>query len=1435
MQVHDFLQKLSIPKSYYGLFKNINLKPLIYRRRLKTLEVHLDTFQVLPFDLYELLIKTIKEQYHCTLDLNIHSEQSNLDHILIANYLSDIYQQLEIPNHLRSSSIVVQDNLISIIMLSSIDKDNLSKYLDVIHSKMKQAGFLLTIEVAMHKASQELNSVPVVRKVKENTGKKKQTNKNHQATEPVVLSLAHLVEEMNHVKVKGVIFRLELRQIPNQKFIANFLIHSGDDAIECSKYYENESDCTLEVGKTYFLTGDYIYSSFARSNQLRVNDIELTTDLFHYEDLDPIKRVELHTHTNFSEMDGVSTVEQLIQQAYDFGHPGLAITDHMVVHSFPKAQRYVEKLLKKNPEKPFKVLYGIEMNMVDDALNIISKAKNQPLQSAKYCVFDLETTGLSAQRDQIIEIGAVKIVDGQMVDRFQSYIKPTISIPSQITAITKIDDQTVKDAPHLEECFEDFLKFVDDSILVAHNASFDMGFLHMACLNLGYSTLENTVINTLDLARTIITDRTRFNLGTVARYYKIPYDQEVAHRADYDAQVLSQVFLSMINTLNELKIHTTQDLLDLQTRTPAFDKLFKYHVNVIAKNKKGLKRLYDLVSISHSDTLMFNASKAKDNDEVQAEPRIYRSVLNENRGDILIGSSCYNSKLFDIAQTGNLQQLEDEIQFYDYIEIQPLGNYQPLLDQNSIFNPDDLVTILTSIIELAQKHNKLIVATGDVHYQLPHHKIFREVYINSQGIGGVRHPLYLYDDAKRAMTESPNQHLFTTLEMLEGYPYLPPEIVRMMVSDNTFKILELCDTIQPIPDKLYTPEIEGSDDQLMKITYAKAYEQYGNPLPTIVHDRLKKELHAIMSNGYGVIYLTSHLLVKKSLEAGYMVGSRGSIGSSLVATMMNITEVNPLPPHYYCSICHISDFEMDSKVRSGYDLENRKCPQCAQPMQGDGQNIPFETFLGFEGDKVPDIDLNFSSQFQEVAHSYTKEIFGEDKVLRAGTIGTVAQKTAFGYVSGYFENVPRKKGNHLAFKEYLADGAQGVKRTTGQHPGGILVIPKDMEVNDFTPTQFPANNPNSSWKTSHYEFHDIHDNILKLDILGHIDPTAMRFLEDISGIDVRSIPMNDQETLSLFTGLNALKIDERKALDKNGAVGLPEFGTPFVRKMLDIARPKTFSDLVQVTGLAHGTDVWANNAQDLITKSGLSLQDVIGCRDDIMTEMIARGLAPKLSFQIMEDVRKGRKLTAHMIEEMKKHQVPDWYIESCDLIQYLFPKAHAVAYCIMGFRVAWFKVHHPLAYYAQYFSLRAEAFDLSVMLKGTDAILKRIEDINSRLNVYNEHRATNKERNILASLEVALEMYLRGYRFSKFSVHTSPATSFSIDPNQEKSLLIPFNAIDGLGSGVAESIVSARDTFDFISIEDISQRTLITQTSLEAIRNLDGLIGLQESNQMSLF
>lgn len=1438
MLVHDFLKKLQIPKKYLGLFPNIEMDELTYRRRQKRLYWTLKTSKILSFELYQQLQQAILDHFHVALHLSVQPENPQATHVLVSDYLLFFYDQLGVSNRLRSSSLVLEGDLLSIVMLTKEDVDTMRTYQFDLQERLSVVGFELMVDFVLY---QQLDNEEPKAKIsaKPLFGSSHQPSANNgrsrQRGEPVMVELKHLVEDMNNIKTKGELFKLNLRQLKSGTYIANFMIHSGDDAIECTKFYKTEADCLLKENTTYLVTGDYQYNSYARNHQLKTRDIEEIAPLFTIEDRDPIKRVELHAHSNFSEMDAVSSVESLIQQAYDFGHPGLAITDHMVVHAFPKAQRYVEKLLKKNPDKPFKMVYGLEMNMVEDQLDIVKRAPQGQLNDQVYCIFDLETTGLSCRSDHIIEFGAVKIANGTELERLQLYIKPPVSIPASITRLTKIDDHKVAKAPALQDAFLTIKNFIGDSVLVAHNAKFDMGFLNEAALTLGQQAFDNPVINTLDLARTIITDRTRFNLGTVARYYKIAYDQDVAHQADYDAEVLASVFRAMLNTLQLQGVRTFEQLVRLQEQTPAYDKLFKHHVVVLAKNELGLKQLYQLVSTSHSETLMFNASKAKDQDEVQAEPRIYRSKLNELREHLLIGSACFNSKLFDVAQTGSLEELEAEMAFYDYIELQPLDNYRPLLVMESILSEEDLTEILITIVQTAQKLNKLIVATGDVHYQMPHHKVFREVYINAQGIGGVRHPLYLFDEIKRSTVKSPDQHLRPTQEMLDGYPYLDPQITRLIVSDNSLKILDMIEPVFPIPDQLFTPKIEGSDELLIELCYDRAYQQYGKPLPEIVEKRLKRELDSIISNGYGIIYYASHLLVKKSIDNGYMVGSRGSIGSSLVATMTDITEVNPLPPHYFCADCHFSDFEIDPSVRSGYDLESRHCPNCQQPMQGDGQNIPFETFLGFEGDKVPDIDLNFSSQFQEHAHAHTKEIFGETKVLRAGTIGTVAEKTAFGYVSGYFENVPTAKGPHDAYKEYLAHGCQGVKRTTGQHPGGILVIPQDMDVFDFTPVQYPANNPNSQWMTSHYEFHDIHDNVLKLDILGHIDPTAMKFLEDISGIDVRKIPMNDEPTLSLFTTTKALKLDERKSLDKNGAAGLPEFGTPFVRRMLDIAQPKTFSDLVQVTGLAHGTNVWANNAQELITKDGLSLQDVIGCRDDIMTEMIAKGLDPKLSFQIMEDVRKGRKLSTTMISEMKKHQVPDWYIESCDVIQYLFPKAHAVAYCMMGFRVAWFKVHHPLAYYAQYFSLRAEAFELNTMLKGVDAMIHRIEDISSRLNIYNEHRATTKERNILATLEVAVEMYLRGYSFSNFDVRTAPATQFSLDPQDDMALLIPFNAIDGLGSGVALSIVEAREHHEFISIEDIASRSQITQTSLEAIRMLGGLAGLQESNQISLF
>ncbi|MGL5540494.1 MAG: PolC-type DNA polymerase III, partial [Erysipelotrichaceae bacterium] len=827
-----------------------------------------------------------------------------------------------------------------------------------------------------------------------------------------------------------------------------------------------------------------------------------------------------------------------------------------------------------------------------------------------------------------------------------------------------------------------------------------------------------------------------------------------------------------------------------------------------------------------------------------AEPRIIREELKKahDNGNLLFGSSCANGVLFELAQTRSKAALKEAMRFYDYIEIQPLESYRYLLDRGSIDSQERLVLILKSIIEVAQELGKIVVATGDAHYVHPEQKMIRDIYIQSQAIGGVRHPLYIYNQERRRATKSIDAHLRTTEEMLKQYPYLSKEQTYQIVVENTNKIAEQIEVVYPVKDKLYPPEIEGCADKLRDICYANAKAMYGEVLPDIVEKRLEKELNSIIGNGFQVVYYISHLLVKKSLDDGYLVGSRGSVGSSFVATMSNITEVNPLAPHYVCPSCQYSEFYTNGEVASGFDLPTIPCPKCGADLKGDGQDIPFETFLGFEGDKVPDIDLNFSGEYQEVAHNYTKEVFGERYVYRAGTIGTVAQQTAFGYVKGYQEEMGLTKPIGSAQMLRLTQGCEGVKRTTGQHPGGIIVIPDYMDVHDFTPVQFPANNPNAEWKTTHFEFHDIHDNVLKLDILGHVDPTAMKLLEKMSGIDPKTIPLNDPQVMSIFSDTIALKL-KNETSEKTGAAGIPEFGTAFVRGILDMTRPTTFDELVRISGLSHGTDVWLNNAKDLIEAGICTLKEVIGCRDDIMVYLMHKGLKPKTAFDIMEFVRKGKGLKDEWIPIMKEHNVEDWYIDSCRKIKYMFPKAHAVAYVLMAVRIAWFKVHYPQYYYAVYFSIRCDAYDIDAMIQGESAIRARMSEIKRKMdNPETKNEVSKKEKDTYSCLELALEMHMRGLYFTNIDLMRSQSKTFIVDPERPNYLIPPFTSIDGLGESVGDSVIEARNATDehgnikaFLSKEDLLQRTSLNGTHLKRFEQMGVVSHLQDENQLSLF
>lgn len=1438
-----FIEKLQFEAQDLAYFEHARLTKKVYVRDQNLLEIELHVEKTLPYRLYAEMVSRLFELTKAKIELAIIAETFEVSATDFRLYVDDVVRQYPLFSFVHKCILQLDGTTCNIQadnetiesfghLLETFDEVCQGKGLDILSAFIEQeASAPVVLEERSYKAIENVRSKPE----KSDFVNANDYMKRKKADKPIPLKL--LDSEMMNIMVEGVVFDLDHITLSSGNVIETFNIYDAEDAISLKRFIsdktKNANDVEFKNGDSLCIIGDYNYDSYARENIFRIKKFAKIEPLFKYSDNAPSKRAELHAHTNFSEMDGVADVSALVRRAVEWGHPGLAITDHNVVQSFPKAFNELQKQRGKNKDLDFKLAYGIEMNMVDEQLKIVRNPTGQNLKEATYVIYDVETTGLSAKYDHMIEFGAIKVHQGQIVDRLQCFIKPPIQISDFTTELTSITQKMLDNADPLEVELPRILDFMKDSVLVAHNASFDYRFMRVACERIGVAPIENTVIDTLDLARAILKNRRYYRLGHVARHYKIAYDEDVAHRADYDAEVLANIFQVMLKEPELSNCVITDDLQNLSDEE-AFKKVMKSHVNILAKNDNGLKKLYELVSLSHTRYLAaFGKAKVSKSDAAAAEPRILRSEIMTRRADFLIGSSCLNGEVFEAAANQTQQELEEAMAFYDYIEIQPLNNYSSLLSSGSIDSTERLQEILKNIYETAHKLKKLVVATGDSHYIDPHEKILREIYINSQGIGGVRHPLYIYNAQKRQHAITPNQHFRSTQEMLKEYPYLDQQIVEEMVVENPRKVLDQIEEMRPIKDRLYTPSIEGSDEKLEAICYENAHKIYGEQLPDIVEKRLKRELESIIKHGFGVIYYIAHLLVKKSMDDGYIVGSRGSVGSSFVATMANITEVNPLAPHYVCPSCQHSEFFLNNEIASGYDLEVKACPTCGTLMKGDGQNIPFETFLGFEADKVPDIDLNFSGEYQEHAHAYTKELFGEKYVYRAGTIGTVAQKTAFGYVSGYYENM-NQTPLHQAWRSRLAMGCEGVKRTTGQHPGGIIVIPSDMDVHDFTPINYPANNTASEWLTTHFEFADIHDNVLKLDILGHVDPTATKMLERLSGLDIKEVNFTDPKVMSLFSNTDALNIDKRLYTEATAAAGLPEFGTRFVRRMLEATQPKTFSDLVQISGLSHGTDVWANNAEVLVNEKKMRLEDVIGCRDDIMTYLVSKGLPSKTSFDIMESVRKGKGLKPDWIEIMKENKVPEWYIDSCLKIKYMFPKAHAVAYVTSAVRIAWFKVYRPREYYSVYFTLRTEVWDIETMVKGPAEIAKRIEGINMRLRE-NKREVTNKEVALVDSLEVALEMTLRGYVFTPISLDKSLAGEFCLDPDNPQAIIPPFKVIDGLGVNAAQSVVDQRQIQPFISKRDLMERTSINQTLIKRLEELHVLDHLDEDNQLSLF
>ena len=1210
--------------------------------------------------------------------------------------------------------------------------------------------------------------------------------------------------EIGEVVLRGKIIAKDSRELRSGKTILIFDITDFTDSITVKVFAREEM---LEDLNNAVVLGNFI--KIKGVTTIDKFDGELTlgsvTGIKKCEDFTSkrmdnslTKRVELHCHTKMSDMDGVSEVKDIIKRAKKWGMPAIAITDHGCVQAFPDANHALDK------GDSFKVLYGVEGYLVDDLKRLVENPKGQDF-SGSFVVFDIETTGFSAEKNKIIEIGAVKVIDGAIVDRFSTFVNPDVPIPFEIEKLTGINDAMVLPYPGIQEILPRFLEFCGDSVLVAHNAGFDVGFISYNAKEQGIP-FEPTVLDTVALARHLLPNLNRYKLDTVAKALGISLENH--HRAVDDAGATAEIFVAFVKMLRKMDVETLDQLNALSDMSAeTIRKLPTYHVIILAKNDLGRINLYKLVSMSH---LTYFARR----------PRIPKSQLAKYREGLIIGSACEAGELYQaLVRSAPDMEISRIVNFYDYLEVQPLGNNAFMLrdEKSTVKSREDLIELNKKIIDLGDRFGKPVCATCDVHFLDPQDEVYRRIIMAGQGFKDCDEQAPLY--------------LRTTEEMLKEFDYLDPNKAEEIVITNTRKIADMCEPIAPVrPDKC-PPVIPNSDETLRKICYDRAIEMYGEPLPQIVVERLERELNSIISNGFAVMYIIAQKLVWKSNEDGYLVGSRGSVGSSLVATMSGITEVNPLSPHYYCPNCHYSDFDSQEVKKfagmAGCDMPDKNCPVCGQPLKKDGFDIPFETFLGFKGDKEPDIDLNFSGEYQSKAHDYTEVIFGKGQTYRAGTIGTLADKTAYGYVKKYFEERGTRKRNCEINR--IVQGCVGVRRTTGQHPGGIIVLPLGEEINSFTPVQHPANDMTTMTVTTHFDYHSIDHNLLKLDILGHDDPTMIRMLQDLTGLDpVKDIPLDCKEVMSLFQNTSALGITpEDIGGCKLGALGVPEFGTDFAMQMLIDTQPKYFSDLVRIAGLAHGTDVWLGNAQTLIQEGKATIQTAICTRDDIMIYLIGMGLEEGLSFTIMESVRKGKGLKPEWEEEMTKHGVPDWYIWSCKKIKYMFPKAHAAAYVMMAWRIAYCKVFYPLAYYAAFFSIRASGFSYELMCQGRERLEANLADYKKR-----QDTLSKKEQDTLRDMRIVQEMYARGFEFVPIDIYKAKARHFQIVNGK---LMPSLSSIDGLGEKAAEGIVDAAKDGKFLSKEDFRNRTKVSKTICDLMADL-GLLGeLPESNQLSLF
>jgi DNA polymerase-3 subunit alpha (Gram-positive type) len=1206
------------------------------------------------------------------------------------------------------------------------------------------------------------------------------------------LQIHQLTEEQEQVVIHGQIFRFESRVAKSGKkfFLGDITDYSDSISFKIFPRKEEPLDEKLAEGQWVLLKGNVQFDLYAKELSLLVSDINPAATLFNRTDESKDKRIELHLHTKMSAMDATADPAEAVKLAAKFGHPAVAITDHGVVHCFPEVAQVAKKV-------GIKVIFGVEGYLVDDGVPIVMGATAETFAGTPFVVLDIETTGFNPWKEDLLEIGAIKIQDGKTIAEFKTLVRPGKLISEEIQKLTGITPEMVQDAPLPDEVLAKFDQFIAGAVLVAHNAQFDVGFIKGKYQQYLGRNLESVYLDTLGLARAVWPSFKNFRLNTVAKELGIKLENH--HRAVDDAVCAAEIMHKAFTKIADRAFTQLVQLNSLVSEI-GVEHLKTYHIIILVKSQIGMKHLYKLVSDSHIRYF-------------HRHPRIPRSLLSELREGLILGTACeageFYQALLDGADEARLTEIAG---FYDFLEIQPLGNNQFLIDSGRVKSRQELEDYNRMICDLGAKLDKPVVATGDVHFLHPHEAIYRKILLVGQGFGDGDKDTPLY--------------FRTTEEMLAEFDYLGPDLANEVVIRNPHQILEMVGEVKPVPDEFCPPQIPGAEDEIRNMSYKKAKELYGDPLPQLVQDRLEWELKSIIDHGYAVLYLIAQKLVKKSLDDGYLVGSRGSVGSSFVATMCNITEVNPLPGHYRCPQCKYSEFKETGAIASGFDLPDRVCPQCGTALIKDGQDIPFATFMGFEGDKEPDIDLNFSGEYQPKVHRYTEEVFGKGYVFRAGTVTGLADKMAFGFVRGYLED----KGIKLRMAESnrLVKGCTGVRRSTGQHPGGLYVVPKDHEIYDFTPIQFPANDKKAEWITTHFDYHGaLEGRLVKLDILGHDDPTVIRMLQDLTGIDPRTVPMAEPETMKIFSSVAPLGITPEELGFDLGTLGIPEFGTGFVRQMLEETHPTTFAELVFISGLSHGTNVWLGNAQEIIRSGTAKLPDVISTRDDIMNYLIFKGLPPKTSFKIMEKVRKGKGLEPEDIEIMKRHDVPDWYVDSCLKIKYMFPKAHAVAYVTMAFRIAYFKVNYPAAFYATYFSVRADEFDADIVLGGEAQVRKTREEIKLKGN-----EASQKEKNLDTILELVLEAMLRGIHFEKVDIYRSHPHRFLITPG---GLLPPLASLPGMGENAANSLAAAREESPFRSIEDLKTRGRISSAVIEVLQKHGSLDGMSETDQLSLF